>query len=194
MAQKKLETGDFVVPGDVLGVEEEFMPGENAYVDGGIVYSSTTGKVQFDPRSRKVSVFPAPRLPPLPARGDIVLGRVSLIRSQFAHVEIVAIEGEKNREIPSAPEGAIHISQARRGYVRDLSNQFQVGDIVRARVVNPQRSPIILSTVGDELGVILSKCSNCRSPMVVKEKKLYCETCDIYTTRKLSTMYGMSPI
>ncbi len=193
MAQRKLETGDFVIPGDVLGVEEEFMPGENAYVDAGIVYSSATGKVQFDPKSRRVSVFPTSRLPPVPLRGDTVLGKISFMRGQFAHMEIVAIEGEKNREIPSAPEGAIHISQTRRGYVRDLSNQFQIGDIVRARVVNPQRSPIILSTVGDELGVVLSKCPNCHSPMVVRDKKLYCETCDIYANRKLSTMYGTSP-
>lgn len=192
MIQRKLEAGDFVVPGDVLGVEEEFMPGENAYVDAGIVYSSATGKVQFDPRSRRVSVFPTSRLPPIPIRGDTVLGRICFMRGQFAHMEIVAIEGEKTREIPSAPEGAIHISQARRGYVRDLSNQFQIGDIVRASVVNPQRSPIILSTVGDDLGVVLSKCPKCRSPMVIRDKKLYCETCDIYDNRKLSTMYGMS--
>jgi len=193
LAQRKLETGDFVVPGDVLGVEEEFIPGENAYVDGGIVYSSATGKVQFDPKSRKVSVTPTSKLPPIPVRGDTVLGKVNFIRGQFAQIEIVAIEGEKNREIPSAPEGAIHISQTRRGYVRDLSSQFQIGDIVRARVVNPQRSPIILSTVDDELGVVLSKCSNCHSPMIVRDKKLYCETCDIYTNRKLSSTYGMSP-
>jgi len=95
MIQRKLEAGDFVVPGDVLGVEEEFMPGENAYVDAGIVYSSATGKVQFDPRSRRVSVFPTSRLPPIPIRGDTVLGRICFMRGQFAHMEIVAIEGEK---------------------------------------------------------------------------------------------------
>ncbi len=190
--QKKLETGDFVVPGDVLGVEEEFIPGDNTFVDGGLVYSSATGKVEFDPKARKVSVFASSRLPPVPVEGDVVLGMISLIRGQFAHMAMVVIEGEKNREIPSSPEGAIHISQARRGYVKDLSSQFQMGDIVRAKVVNPRRVPVMLSTVEDDLGVVLAKCGNCRLPLVVKNKRLYCEACDSYENRKLSTRYGSS--
>jgi len=189
--RKKLETGDFVVPGDVLGVEEEFMPGENAFVEDGVIYSSATGKVQFDQRARRVSVFPTCPLPPIPTKGDTVIGRVSYIRGQFAHVDIVFVEGETNREIPAAPEGAIHISQARKNYVKDLTDQFQIGDVVRAKVINPNREPMILSTVGDEYGVILAKCKNCRSPLALKGRRLYCDVCDRYEIRKVSTMYGM---
>jgi len=183
-----------VTPGDELGVEEEFMPGENAFVDGGIVYSSATGKVEFDTKSRRVSVFPTSNLPPFPKKGDIIIGRVSFIRGQFAKVDIVSIEGEKMREIPSAPEGAIHISQARRNYVKDLESQFQVGDIVRARVVNPSRDPMILSTADDELGVILAKCRECHSALVLRGRRLYCETCERYENRKVSSRYGSSPL
>lgn len=192
MTKKKIETGDFVTPGDELGVEEEFIPGENAFVDGGIVFSSATGKVEFDTNARKVSVFPTSHLPPRPVRGDTVIGKISFIRGQFAKMDLVAIEGEKRREIPSAPEGAIHISQVQRSYVRDLMGQFQTGDIVRAKVVNTERDPMILSTVDDEYGVILAKCRDCRVPMVLKDKRLFCETCERYDNRKISTVYGMS--
>ncbi len=193
LTQKKLETGDFVAPGDELGVEEEFMPGDNAFVDGGVVYSSTSGKVEFDTGSRKVSVFTS-NLPPLPAKGDTIIGKVTFIKGQFARMDIIAIEGETKREIPSSPEGAVHISQARRNYVKDLESQFQIGDIVRARVVNPQRDPIILSTVDDEYGVIMAKCRECREPMVVKGKRLHCPDCDKFENRKVSSVYGASPL
>jgi exosome complex component CSL4 len=194
LTQKKLEDGDFVMPGDVLGVEEEFIPGENAFVEGGVVHSSATGKVQFDTNSRKVSVFPTSHLPPFPVRGDTVVGKMSFIRGQFARMDIVAIEGETKREIPSGPEGAVHISQTRRNYVRDLVDQFQVGDIVRAKVVNSERDPIILGTVDDEYGVILAKCRECRETMVLKDQRLYCESCDAFENRKISTLYGTNPL
>jgi exosome complex component CSL4 len=193
MAQKHLETGDFVTPGDQLAVEEEFMPGENAFVDEGIVFSSATGRVEFDEKGRRVSVFPMSNLPPLPVQGDTVIAKVTYIRGQFAKMDIIAIEGEKNREIPSAPEGAVHISQARRNYVKDLDSQFQIGDIVRAKVVNTQRDPIVLSTVDDEFGVILAKCRECHGILVPKGKKLDCETCERSVNRKVSSVYGSSP-
>lgn len=193
MAQKHLETGDFVTPGDQLAVEEEFMPGENAFVDEGVVFSSATGRVEFDEKGRRVSVFPMSNLPPLPVQGDTVIAKVTNIRGQFARMDIIAIEGEKNREIPSAPEGAVHISQARRDYVKDLDSQFQIGDIVRAKVVNTQRDPIVLSTVDDEFGVILAKCWECHGVLVPKGKKLDCETCERSVNRKVSSVYGSSP-
>lgn len=194
MAQKKIESGDFVIPGDELGVEEEFMPGDNAFVDGGVVYSAATGKVQFDDKSRKVSVRPTTKLPPVPLDGEIVLAKVSYMRGQFARMEIFAIEGEAGRQIPSAPEGAVHISQARHNYVKDLESEFQLGDIVRARVINQDRDPIMLTTADDDLGVVLAKCRQCRQIMVVKGKRLYCETCDAYENRKVATTYGSVPI
>jgi len=194
MTQKTLETGDFVTPGDELAVEEEFMPGENAFVDEGVVFSSATGKVQFDTKARKVSVFPMSNLPPRPVQGDTVIAKVTNIRGQFARMDIIAIEGEKQREIPSAPEGAVHISQARRNYVKDLDSQFQMGDIVRAKVVNTQRDPIILSTVDDEFGVILAKCRDCHGVLVPKGNKLGCDTCEREFSRKASSLYGTSPL
>jgi exosome complex component CSL4 len=194
MSQKKIENGEFVIPGDVLGVEEEFMPGENAFVDGGIVYSSAIGTVNFNEDTHKVAVNTHGHLPPYPEEGDTVIAKVSYIRGQFTRMDIVSIEGEKRREIPFAPQGAVHISQTRDKYVKDLDDQFQIGDIVRARVVNPKRDPIILSTVGDEFGVILAKCSDCHLPMVARGNRLYCETCDRYEKRKVSKLYGSTPL
>ncbi len=194
LTPRKLETGDSVVPGEELAVEEEYMPGDNAFVDGGVVYSSATGKVQFDDKARKVSVFPTSRLPPMPVKGDTVLAKVTYIKGQFARVDIFAIEGEGKREIPSSPEAAVHISQARRSYVKDLGEQFQNGDIVRARVVNPLREPIIISTVDDEYGVVLARCRECHEVMKVKGNRLECETCERSESRKISTLYGAVPL
>ncbi len=194
MAQRKIQTGDFVIPGDVLGVEEEFIPGDNAFVDSGVVYSSATGIVNFDNKARKVFVNPTSNLPPYPEKGDTVIGMVSYMRGQFTKMDIISIEGENKREIPSAPQGAVHISQTRNKYVKNLTSQFQVGDIVRAKVVNTKRDPMILSTVGQEFGVILAKCQECRNPMVARGKRVYCEECDRNEKRKVSKLYGSNPL
>lgn len=185
----EVKTGDFVVPGDLLGTAEEFVPGEGAYEEGGKVYSCSTGVVLLDSRKKHVSVFPRVRGPPVLKRGDIVIGVVEDVREQFANVRIAVLRGREDRELPIPSYGTIHISQTSSSYVKDLSRQFRPGDIVRAKVVNAEREPVQLTTAGEDLGVIFSRCSRCRGVLESDGKKLKCPNCGRIETRKTAADY-----
>ncbi len=185
----EVKTGDFVVPGDFLATAEEFVPGDGAYEDGGKIYSSHTGVVLVDIRTKHISVFSRALGPPVLKRGDTVIGRVEEVRDQTASVYIGILKGREDRELPLPNMGTIHVSQVREGYVRDLKREFRVGDIVKANVLNARREPVQLSTEGDNLGVIVATCSRCRSLLKREDSKLRCPSCDNLEFRKLASDY-----
>ncbi|MEM2878386.1 MAG: exosome complex RNA-binding protein Csl4 [Candidatus Hadarchaeales archaeon] len=185
----EVKTGDFVVPGDLLGTAEEFVPGEGAYEEGGKIYSSSTGVVLLDSRKKHVSVFPRVRGPPILKRGDVVIGVVEDVREQFANVSIAFLRGREDRELPIPGYGMVHISQTSTGYVRDLSRQFRPGDIIRAKVISAEREPVQLTTVGDDLGVLFSRCSRCRNVLESDGKRLKCPNCGRIEMRKTASDY-----
>jgi len=184
-----VKTGDFVLPGDLLAMAEEFIPGEGTYEEGGGIYSSRIGIVLLDARTKKASVHPKTRIPPVLKRGSVIIGRVEKIGEQWVEVEIGALRGSENRQPPIPDLGSIHVSDVRREYVKDIKDQFRPGDIVRAKVVNPKRRPIQLSTEGENLGVILATCSNCRTPLERDGMRLVCPNCGHIETRKIADDY-----
>jgi exosome complex component CSL4 len=185
----EIKTGDFVVPGDFLATAEEFMPGEGAYEEDGKVYSSCTGVVLVDVRTKHISVFPRTAVPPELKRGDIVIGKIEEVRDQTASVHIGVLRGREDRQLPLPDFGSIHISQVRGSYLKDLSHEFRLGDIVRARVINVRRGAIQLTTAGDNLGVIMALCSKCRTPLDRDGSKLKCPNCGNVELRKLASDY-----
>lgn len=185
----EVKTGDFVVPGDFLATTEEFVPGEGAYEEEGKVYSSCTGVVLADVRTKRISVFSKTATPPALKRGDIVVVRVEEVREQSASVSIGVLRGHEDRQLPLPDLGSIHVSQVREGYVRDLSREFKAGDIVRAKVINAGRSPVQLLTLGDDLGVIMAVCSRCRTSLDKDDSKLRCPNCGNVEFRKLASDY-----
>src|SRR5207249_12157784 len=70
---KKLD-GTFVVPGEKLGVVEEFDPGRGTVEVDGIVYSSQTGTPALDPKRHVVTVKPATGPPFVPEEGSSTTG------------------------------------------------------------------------------------------------------------------------
>lgn len=185
-----VKNGDFVVPGELLGISEEFIPGEGAYEEDGRIFSSVTGVIELDTKERKIKITPKTSAPLVPKGGDIVLGKVWDVKAQIAMVDILKIKG-KERTLPGSTRGGIHISQTRPTYVSDISREFKVGDIIYARIVNTNRSPIQLSTADKELGVIKAFCSSCNLPLALKKKDLMCSDCERKESRKMSSMYGM---
>ncbi|MEM2907772.1 MAG: exosome complex RNA-binding protein Csl4 [Candidatus Hadarchaeales archaeon] len=186
---EEIKTGEFVVPGEFLATAEEFMPGDGAYEEGGKIYSSCTGVVLVDVRMKRISVFPRAPQPPELKRGDVVIGRVEEVRDQLASVRIAVLRGREDRQLPLPDQGIIHVSQVRGGYVKDLTREFRPGDIVRARVINAQRVPVQLSTVGDNLGVIVASCSKCRTLLNRDNSKLRCPNCGNVEFRKIASDY-----
>ena len=188
--KKGVKNGDLVLPGDYRGVIEEYFPGEGVKEDNGELYAVRAGKVVIDQDRMEISVEPVTDTPPLPKVGDVVIARVIEVKPQAAIVQIVKIEGRGNdREIATSKLAGIHISQARNGYVEGMTKEFRIGDIVRARVIATEKSPIQLSTKGPDLGVIYALCTRCRTPLVRRGEKLICPRCGHVETRKLSSLY-----
>ncbi|MEM4187634.1 MAG: exosome complex RNA-binding protein Csl4 [Candidatus Hadarchaeum sp.] len=185
----EVSTGDFVVPGDFLATAEEFVPGNGAYEENGKIYAANTGVVLVDARTKHISVFSRSAGVPTLKRGDIIIGRVDEVRDQNATVVIGRLRGREDRALPPPNVGSIHISQTDAGYVKDLGREFRVGDIVRAKVINANREPVQLSTVGEDLGVIVAFCARCRSPLARQGKKLVCDSCGNVEFRKIANDY-----
>lgn len=188
-----VEDGEFVVPGAELGYSEEFIPGDGAYEEDGKVYASRTGTLVIDMRERKIKVTPKTSIPPVPVNGDIVVGKVIDVKPQVALVNLIKIKGI-DRSLPGELLGSIHISQTRNLYVADLSKEFKAGDIVLAKVTNSRRTPIQLSTVQKDLGVIRAFCGRCALPLVKEGKKLKCANCGRTEVRRLSPRYGTGDV
>ncbi len=185
----EIKTSDFVIPGDFLATAEEFVPGDGAYEENGKIYSSCTGVVLVDVRTKHISVFSRTLGPPALKRDDVVVGRVEDVRDQSANVYIGVLRGREDRELPLPNTGSIHVSQVHTGYVEDMRRQFKPGDIVRARVMNARRAPVQLLTAGDDLGVIVATCSRCRALLEREDSKLRCSECGNVEFRKLASDY-----
>jgi len=186
--EEELEKGGFVIPGELVGTTEEFKPGEGTTVSAGDIYSTATGNVIIDRKARVVSVRPSTLTPNILKVGDIVYGKITDVRESGAMVEIAGIEGKEDREIVNVRSGDVHVSNVRDSYVKRLSDEFRPFDIIRARVVDAERTR--LTTAEDSLGVVKAYCSNCRGELVLEGKKLKCPVCNMVETRKISTEYG----
>ncbi|WP_457742126.1 exosome complex RNA-binding protein Csl4 [Thermococcus sp.] len=190
MEDRKVKNGDLVLPGDYLGVIEEYLPGEGVREENGELYATRAGKVRINQAKMEISVEPVTDTPPLPKVGDIVLARVIEVKPQAVIVQLLGIEGRENdREIATSKLAGIHISQIKEGFVEDITKEFKIGDIVRANVIANEKSPIQLSTRGKDLGVVYALCSRCRTPLIRRGDKLICPRCGNVETRKLSPYY-----
>jgi len=191
MTDDGVKSGDFVIPGEMLGVGEEFMPGEGAYEEEGLIHSAVAGIVTLDMNKRMASVDARTDLPPVPKEGDSIICEVVDIRPQMVLVELIAIAGKTDRAL-SAPttKGRVYISHSSKKYVTNLQNEYKIGDIIRARVRDTRKLPYELSTVGADMGTLLSYCTKCRNVLEKKGSKLICSVCGNEESRKASTDYG----
>ena len=177
-----------VLPGDLIGTSEEFIPRNGAYLDGGNIYAAASGIVNINKKERSISVTPVTNTPPHLQVGDIVIGQVTDVKDSVALVEIAGIKGKGEREIVNAEQAAIHVSNVKDAYVKELYYEFAPFDIVKARVLDLRN--MRLSTVNKELGVMKAYCGNCRTVLKIDNNKLKCPKCERTETRKLSSDYG----
>ncbi|SNQ62321.1 exosome complex RNA-binding protein Csl4 [Candidatus Methanoperedens nitratireducens] len=188
IAKEEVVEEKIVLPGDLIGTSEEFTPKNGTFVDKGNIYAATTGIVKINARERSISVTPVTNVPPQLQVGDIVIGQVTDIKESVALVEIASIKGRGEREIVNAEQAAIHVSNIKDAYVKELYSEFSPFDIVKARVIDLRN--MRLTTVNKELGVMKAYCSNCRTVLKKENNKLKCPKCNRVETRKLSSDYG----
>ncbi len=174
--------------GEEIANLEEFLPGKNTYEDNGKIYASTIGTISIDMKERKINVIPKNDIPEI-KENDIVIGVVEEVKEKFIIVNILKKKGAK-RSFPKKITGLLHISKIKNGFVSDIAMEFNLGDIILAKVVNSKRTPVLLSTMEDDFGVIKAFCYACNTPLTLNENKLKCERCGRVEVRKISKNYG----
>jgi exosome complex component CSL4 len=178
-----------VVPGDLLGTAEEFVPGRGTYEHDGRIYAALLGHSRVDPSSRSVSVRALHGIPELDV-GDLVVGRVEELKSAMAIVEILSAY-PLSRTVPGEPEGTIHVSKVKEGYTENLNDELAPGDLVLAKILENHPS-IKLTTASPELGVVSARCQRCHGTLeLTGRSELVCPRCGNREHRKVSTDYGL---
>ncbi len=180
-------TGMFVLPGDSIGATEEFRAGAQTYESAGNIYATVAGTVKTDNRDRTISVIPGTSTPPVLKRGDVVIGQVTGLRDSLVLVAIAGVRGVTDRAIPDVGPAVIHVSNIKKAYVKDISREFGLFDIVKARITDLRN--MRLDTSEPELGVMKALCSRCRTAMTQNGSRLVCPECNQVETRKMSTDY-----
>jgi len=183
--------GSFVLPGDVVGSTEEFVPGDCTYARAGTIFASTAGLVKIDSRARSASVIPKTNAPVKLSHGDIVVGEVIDLKDSLVIVSLAFKKGYEDRPI-SDEEATIHISNVKNSYVKDLRSLFSMRDILKAKIVDERQ--MRLSTGDEDLGVIKAYCNRCLTGLMRKEGKLICPNCGNNETRKMSSAYGLGVV
>ncbi|MFQ6074093.1 MAG: exosome complex RNA-binding protein Csl4 [Candidatus Bathyarchaeia archaeon] len=186
-ALSKQKSGQFVVPGDRLGVIEEFMPGPGTYVEDGTIYSLATGRALVDVLNKQVSVFPRTRFLTVPKVGSIVIGQVRDVQSKTAVVRIFQIG---KHHLSGFFTGILHVSDVSLRYVETMYDACKPGDIMRAKVVSDKNRTFHLSTKEPNLGVIYAFCSRCGNVLTFRRVQMRCLKCGKIERRKTAQDYG----
>jgi exosome complex component CSL4 len=180
----------FVLPGDLLGAAEEYLPGPGTYEDGGRIFAALLGHTRLDPKSRTIAVSAIHSIPHV-GEGDVVYARVDEVKSAMAVCTVLSA-GDNRRTVPGAPEGTVHISKAKDGFTDSLADEFSVVDIPLAKVLQAQPT-IKLTTAPPALGVVSARCQVCHGLLDVSGRELLCPRCGHREHRKLAREYGHIP-
>ena len=183
--------GQLVVPGERLGVIEEFIPDAGTYVKDGVIYSQVIGRVLIDLVQKRVSVHQLVHGAKTPITGSTVLGQVSNAQAETAGVRIFEIGDE---ELSGIFTGILHVSDVQLKYVDSMFDICKAGDIIRAKVISEKNRTYHLSTKDKNLGVVYAFCSNCGNLLQPKRQGMYCSRCDRIERRKISSDYGKGMI
>ncbi|WP_156786044.1 exosome complex RNA-binding protein Csl4 [Archaeoglobus veneficus] len=174
----------FVMPGDRIGLVEEYVTGSGVYEENGEIFAAVAGKVVV--KDRTVSVEPVKRIPHI-NKGDVVLGRVVDVRNSMALIELARKKGF-DRSLMHTGIAALHVSNVQRDYLKDINEAIRYMDIIKARVIDAEN--LKLSTKEPEMGVLKSLCSVCKHELVREGNTLKCPNCGNVEKRKMSTDYG----
>ncbi len=176
-----------VVPGDFIGTEEEYLVGHGTFADKEKVYATIAGTPTDE--SKKLSVEQKRTLRALQV-GTTIIGAIENIVEPIALVAIqTGSDGRESRFGETADYAVLHASMIKRGYVKNVRDEYRIGDIIRAKIVDVRNGELRLSTDADDLGAIKAFCPKCRHPMKLESAILKCESCDWKDNRKLANDY-----
>jgi exosome complex component CSL4 len=180
-----------VVPGERLGVIEEFTPDAGTYVRDGVIYSKVVGQVLVNLAQKRVSVQRLARGTNVPRTGSIIIGQVSNVQTQNAGVRIFNVDRKKLSGFFSS---VLHVSDVQMRFVDSMYDVCKPGDIMRGKVISEKNRTFHLSTKEKELGVVYAFCSNCGYLLEPKRQGMHCSRCGRIEGRKTSYDYGKGVI
>jgi len=181
-----------VLPGQFLTTEEEFSPAANTFADdNGRIHADSVGILDFDEKKREVLVQKKSRIVKVAGIGSIVLGRVIMVKDNAVVLELLQAEmqAEPRRLLHSS--GTVMVSRVSMFFVKKLHDDFKIGDLVKAKIVEVTDYGIELSTNEPSLGVVRAYCTNCRQELGLFAGKLKCTNCGSIERRKLSSDYSL---
>ena len=182
MSKTQTEMVQPVLPGDKLGVIEQYLPGVGTYEKDGTIFANFTGNARIDLKNKRVTVLPATRIAVLPKEGTTVIASIIHVSEKMATMNIWKIN-DKAVHVPFT--AMLHISSSSPRYERNMSDVCKAGDIIRARVIEMNRIPQ-LTTAGRGLGVIKAFCSKCGAVLEFKNRRLQCPSCGNIERRRLA--------
>ena len=194
MALKSTEqrSGTLVLPGERLGVIEEFIPDSGTYVKDGVIYAKIVGRALMDMMNRKVSVYPIKEGAVVPKVGAIVVGQVGNAQSDNVLVQIFEVGAKK--KLTGTFGGILHISDVSDRYIDSMSEVCKPGDIIRGKVISEKNQVFHLSTSDKNLGVVYAFCSNCGNLLDQTKHELRCPKCGNVERRKTAIDYEKEKI
>ncbi len=185
---RKLD-GQFVVPGQRLGVVEEFDPGRGTVEVDGIVYSSQTGLAAIDSNRHVVTVKTLAGPPVIPDEGSTIIGVVEKVQEKMAIINIVMVDGKK---VPLPFTGMLHISNSSPRFERTMGEVTKPNDVIRAKVIDTSQRIPKLTTVGRDLGVLRAYCSRCGGELMLSGRILRCSLCRNIERRRLAEDFAQT--
>jgi exosome complex component CSL4 len=187
LPSQRRDSGHFILPGEPLGVIEEFIPQDGTYVKDGVIYSKVVGRALLDLLNKRVSVFPLVHVPRVPKVGSLVVGQVSSVQTQLASVRIFKV-GSKT--LSGFFTGLLHVSDVHMQFIDSMFDVCKPGDILRAKVISERNRTYHLSTKDKSLGVVYAFCSHCGFMLEIKGRNLQCIRCGKVEKRKTAIDYG----
>jgi exosome complex component CSL4 len=191
LKQPEQKSGHIVLPGERLGVIEEFIPDSGTYVKDSVIYSKIVGHALMDLLNKRVSVYPLGNSPITPRVGTIVLCQVGNAQSDNALVKIFKVG---NKKISGVFGGVIHISDVSDRYITSMNEVCKSGDIIRAKVISEKNQVCHLTTQDKNLGVLYAFCSRCSTLTNLNNYDLRCPKCGTIEKRKTTIDYGTEPL
>jgi len=191
LKQPEQKSGHIVLPGERLGVIEEFIPDSGTYVKDSIIYSKIVGHALMDLLNKRVSVYPLVNDTVSPKVGTIVIGQVGNAQSDNALIKIFKFS---NKRISGIFGGILHISDVSDRYITSMNDVCKSGDIIRAKVISEKNQIFHLATQDKALGVLYAFCSRCSTLTNLDHYDLRCPKCGNIEKRKTAINYGLEQL
>lgn len=175
-----------ILPGDKIGVIEEFLHGDGAYERDGVIRSQVLGDAMLDLDKKLAEVVPRTKRPVFPKEGSEVLGEIGEVKRPTASIDIFKID---NDTVGVPFTGILHFSSMSREYSSHMSLAVKEGDIVKARIINMKNLTIQVSIQEPQYGVVYAFCSKCGELLELRRTRLVCPNCGRVEKRKTSEFY-----